>query len=292
MNVHVLENDALRVTITDAGAELVSVIDKTTGRERIWTADPSIWNRHAPLLFPFVGKVVNGLYRINGKEYHMKTQHGFARDHEFICFEEDAGNVRHFLEATEATKAIYPYTFKLTVHHYLEPGASRALRISWIVENKGTGRMHYSIGGHPGFLIPEEIRKEDCFLVFPGKDELRYFSADKAGFAHPEKTKTLRLEDGYARYQEDIPETWIFEDQDIRRVEIAAPDRKPYITMLCDTFPMLAVWANPGGSFICLEPWFGRTDDAGFSGTLEEKRGIEILEAGERKEISYEILFH
>ena len=49
-----LENEYLKITVADAGAELISVWDKTTGRECIWNADPAVWNRHAPILFPFV----------------------------------------------------------------------------------------------------------------------------------------------------------------------------------------------------------------------------------------------
>ena len=79
MAEHIIENDYLKVTIEDKGAELVSVYDKENNEERIWCSNPDVWNRHAPILFPFVGKVNNGVYRYNGKEYEMKTQHGFAR---------------------------------------------------------------------------------------------------------------------------------------------------------------------------------------------------------------------
>jgi galactose mutarotase-like enzyme len=103
---HVLENDLLKVTVADAGAELISVIDKKSGKERIWVADPSVWNRHAPILFPFIGNVVDKKYRIGGKEYSMKTQHGFARDMGFTCIEEDSEKITHFLKASDITKEI------------------------------------------------------------------------------------------------------------------------------------------------------------------------------------------
>ena len=83
MGKHMLENEKLKVKVSDRGAELISVTEKHSGRERLWQADPAIWNRHAPILFPFVGKVNDGKYRIDGREYEMKTQHGFARDHGF-----------------------------------------------------------------------------------------------------------------------------------------------------------------------------------------------------------------
>ena len=71
MSLHIIENDFLRVTVSDAGAELISVFDKEKDAERIWIGDPAVWNRPAPILFPFVGKVMDGKYRIADKEYTM-----------------------------------------------------------------------------------------------------------------------------------------------------------------------------------------------------------------------------
>ena len=164
---HVLENEALKLLIDDTGAELCSVLDRESGSERIWTADPAIWNRHAPILFPFVGKVTDGKYRIEGREYPMRTQHGFARDMDFLCVEEDASSVTHRLASTPGLREIYPYSFCLTVRHSLDPANPRLLHITWDVENQGEDLMYYAIGGHPGFLMPDGVRKEDCRLVFP-----------------------------------------------------------------------------------------------------------------------------
>ena len=50
----------LKIQVSDDGAELCSVYDKVRGREALWTADPKYWARHAPVLFPFVGKVNGG----------------------------------------------------------------------------------------------------------------------------------------------------------------------------------------------------------------------------------------
>ena len=43
----VLENDALKITVADRGAEPVSVWDKENGCERLWTAEPAVWNHTA-----------------------------------------------------------------------------------------------------------------------------------------------------------------------------------------------------------------------------------------------------
>lgn len=287
MSQHILENDALRVTVADAGAELISVYDKALHAERIWTGDAAVWNRHAPILFPFVGKVMDGKYRVGGREYPMKTQHGFARDRDFECVGETADAVTHQLVSDNWTRERYPFDFALTVAHRLE---GKRLRVEWTVENTGEGDMLFSIGGHPGFLLPAGVKKEDCFICFPGKTSLHYIQASPAGYALPER-KTLSLRDGCHPYQPDIPDTWIFEDGQVERVGIATPDGRPYVMLDCQQFPMLAVWANPKGPFICLEPWFGRTDDAGFAGDIGEKKGIQRLEGGEKRTICYEIGF-
>ena len=287
MSERIIENEFLRAAVSDAGAELISVIDKGSRVQRIWTGDPTVWNRHAPILFPFVGKVTDGKYRIAGREYEMKTQHGFARDMAFACVAETPLSVTHRLTATDWTRERYPFEFCLAVTHRLQ---EKRLCVAWEVENRGDAPMYFSIGGHPGFLLPEGVRKEDCRILFPGADHLRYRQVNKAGFALPEE-KTLSLSQASAPYREDIPDTWIFEDGQVKSAGIQLPDGSPFVMLHCEQFPMLAVWANPAGPFICLEPWFGRTDDAGFRGTMDQKKGIQCLEKGEKKRIGYDIEF-
>jgi len=288
MTNHIIRNDALRAVVSDSGAELISVQDLRTGRERIWTADPAVWNRHSPILFPFVGKVTGGKYRLGDREYDMPTQHGFARDLPFACVSETPSSVTHVLTADEATRKNYPFDFRLSVTHSL---CENRIQVTYGVENRSGETMYFCIGGHPGFLLPEGVRKEDCFLVFPECSTLRYIGADGTGFGLPDSVYTLHTDGGYAPWQDDIPDTWIFEDHQVKTVGIALPDRKPFVMMTCEQFPMLAIWANPKGTFLCLEPWVGRTDDAGFRGTVDQKKSIASLRAGEQTEFSYTIQF-
>ena len=286
--MHILENEALRLEIADRGAELSRVWDRETGCERLWSADPAVWNRHAPILFPFVGKVVGGKYRLNGREYEMKTQHGFARDMDFVCAEKNGRCVTD----TAATRAIYPFAFQLLVRHRLDEQNPRLLHVEWEVSNRGGEPMFYAIGGHPGFLPPEGVKKEDCFLGFPGKEGLRYISADPAGFALPETVHELKLQNALTPCGASLPETWIFENRQLDAVQLCRPDGTPWVTLRCEAFPILAVWAKAEGPFVCLEPWCGRTDDAGFAGELPDKVCEERLAPGETKKTAYSIEFH
>ena len=42
--IHTIENDYLRVSVDDHGAELCSIFDKVRNREVIWQADPATGN--------------------------------------------------------------------------------------------------------------------------------------------------------------------------------------------------------------------------------------------------------
>ena len=56
----IIENDIISADIDLHGAELTSLKKQGSDEELIWTADKEYWNRHAPMLFPIVGKVWNG----------------------------------------------------------------------------------------------------------------------------------------------------------------------------------------------------------------------------------------
>ena len=73
-----IHNEFLTLTVDTHGAEAVS-LKNAAGEEMLWQADPSIWARHAPILFPWTGKLTGGALVHEGKTY-KGGQHGFARD--------------------------------------------------------------------------------------------------------------------------------------------------------------------------------------------------------------------
>ena len=75
-----IHNEFLTLTVDTHGAEAVS-LKNAAGEEMLWQADPAIWKRHAPILFPWTGKLTGGTFTANGKTY-KGGQHGFARDME------------------------------------------------------------------------------------------------------------------------------------------------------------------------------------------------------------------
>src|SRR6201991_4843464 len=83
-DTHELHSGGWTAEVSAQGAELCS-LKNADGLEFIWQAGPQ-WPRHAPLLFPIVGRLKNDQLRHRGKTYPMK-QHGFARDMRFEWLE-------------------------------------------------------------------------------------------------------------------------------------------------------------------------------------------------------------
>ena len=75
MDYTIESREGLKVTVSDLGAEMTGI--RLGETEYLWQADPAYWNEHAPVLFPYVGRLTDGTYRIGGHEYQMKI-HGFA----------------------------------------------------------------------------------------------------------------------------------------------------------------------------------------------------------------------
>lgn len=72
----VLRNEFFTLTVDTLGAEAVS-LKNAAGEEVLWQADPEVWPRHAPILFPWTGELPQSSYSHKGKTYHVVKQ-GFA----------------------------------------------------------------------------------------------------------------------------------------------------------------------------------------------------------------------
>ena len=288
--IHTIENDYLKVSVNDHGAELYSIFDKIHNREVIWQADPAYWKRHAPVLFPNVGRHFENHYRIGETEYPSK-QHGFARDSEFTCVDMTTDSITHKLKSSDATKENYPYDFELKIKHVLE---KNQVSVCWEVVNHSNKPMYFTIGGHPAFNVPavgSADNKEDYLLTFDEQKSLTYLLLDPAsGTALPDQTQTLELTDGTCHIDAHMfdHDALIFDNQ-IEKAGIAFPDGTPYLELTCHRFPNFGIWPVPGSSFVCLEPWMGRCDDCGFTGDLSEKANINKLDVDEIFNASYEI---
>ena len=278
---HTLENEVLRIKIEDHGAELSEIYDKEKKRQVLWQADPAYWKRHAPVLFPNVGRYYKDRCQINGKTYCC-GQHGFARDMDFVCTEESNVSVTHCLTSSDATREFYPFTFELYITHQLH---GKDVSVSWKVINKDTETMFFTIGGHPAFRVPvlPDTSRDQYFLTFSGQQQLTYCLLDlSTGTALPDQTRTLPLENGACRIDPHMfdRDALIFDNNQITKAGIALPDGTPYVELICQGFPSFGIWSSSmDAPFVCLEPWMGRCDNSGFEDELSQKPNINKLDS-------------
>lgn len=275
-----LENERISISVDDFGAQLSSAFDKKNQRELLWCANPDVWNRHAPVLFPFVGELYEKKIIHNGKKYPM-TAHGFARDSQFIFEGIKDETIIHHLTSDDEKREVYPFEFDFYVKHSL---LDNCIKNEWIIENKGNETMYFQVGGHPAFNVPMPDRK-DYYLNFGNdKEKLDYIRISKdGGTALTDDIKQLMTEEGLYKIGENLFDdgVLIFENGQLAEVGLNFPDKTPYVRIKCEGFPYVGVWTKPQAPFVCLEPWYGRCDDYGFNGELKDKTGIISLNAGE-----------
>ena len=145
-----IHNEFLTLTVDTHGAEAVS-LKNAAGEELLWQADPAVWKRHAPILFPWTGKLPGGTFEAKGKTY-KGGQHGFARDVEHTLLKAEGDTIQLELRADEAIKAErFPFDFVLTSTFRLD---GKTVHHTLSVRNPGTEELRFGIGYHPAFNIP------------------------------------------------------------------------------------------------------------------------------------------
>ena len=281
--LYTLENEQIRIRVNTHGAELVSLIDKETGREYMWSGDEHYWNRVSPVLFPLVGNYRDHQMTCEGKVYES-GQHGFARDMEFALASKMNDELWFVLASNEETLKRYPYQFSLMIGYRI---TGRKVRVMWNVMNHDNRMIYFSIGGHPAFLSPVEgaaIEFDVHGPITAGVLEDGLLS---------DRTKSFALDGGrmalsYDIFQEDA---LIFEDQEIRRAALLDPDGTKVLELLFNS-PLLGIWTPVGKNapFVCIEPWYGRTDRSSFAGELSEREWGNALKPSEVFSTHYDII--
>ena len=283
-----ISNNCLVVTVSDKGAELKS-IKSADGREYLWQGDPEFWGRRSPVLFPFVGAVVNDQYTYQGKVY-PSTQHGFARDKRFVLEKKADTALSYTLTSDEETKAIYPFDYALTIGYAIH---NNILTVSWTVKNTGDETMYYSIGGHPAFNLPEDCERENCFIMLDRTPRKMTAITDRYADGEVDVKDHVRVLPGHMiALDKDLfaKDALVFENDQVHKVALCDEDRKPFVEVEYEA-PVIGIWSpyKDGCPFVCIEPWYGRCDSIDFKGTLEERAWGNSLAAGEEKTYSYTI---
>ncbi len=284
-------SELLTVQIDTLGAQLTSIRTRT-GTELLWQADPAVWGRHAPLLFPIIGRLRDGRYTVAGREYAI-SQHGFARDSAFSVIDQTDSAVTLQLEERSETLENYPYAFRLQVTYTLEGGT---LTKSHTVLNRTAETMYYEVGGHDGFrlaLLPGE-RQEDYFIQFPGQSAITPMGMDEHNFL-TESSRPFPLEGNRLPMPLSVfgLDTVVLQNLPVRRVTLANRRNPIRLTLAFDDFDYLGLWTKPvtpSAPYVCIEPWSTLPECAFTDSALEHKPGIRALAPGQAETLTYQTI--
>lgn len=279
---YVIKNEYYTATVSDVGAELISV--KTAdGHEVMWQASSEEhWGKHAPLLFPVCGKLKDSRYTYGGMSYKMKG-HGFIGIVSFDLVEKGESYIVLRSVASGKTLAVYPFEYSFTARYEL---CGKRVMCTVTVENKDKKTMPYMFGWHPGFALPSDggADIEDYALDFGDCEALKIIPLQHSSFASPTR-RDFPLEGGkYTLCEEEIyaNDTLILTEVPTRVTLFSK--KSPYrLDLEWDaTTPYLCVWkqACHDAKFICLEPWTGTPGDGEADESFDD-RAMQRLKSGE-----------
>lgn len=273
-----IESEALRARINSLGAELWSLTDRD-GREYMTDADPAFWTGHAPILFPIVGMLNRGRYRLDGREYAL-AKHGFARTSRFAVVETQSDRATFRLTDSAETRAAYPFAFTLEIEFRL---AAATLHVVATVRNRDARAMPFSFGFHPAFAwpLPGGADKAAHRVVFACDEPAPIRRIDvESGLLLPEPEPSPVVGNVLDPDRDQfVADAMIWDRLESRALAFGAEDGA-WIDLAFPDCPILGIWQKPGAAYLALEPWQGINDPVGFAGDFRAKPGVVELAPG------------
>ena len=289
--LYTIKNQEITVTVSDLGAELTSVKGKE-GCEYLWQGDPALWGDHAPLLFPICGRLEEGRYTYEGKNYEMKL-HGFARHSVFRVVAVEEELLRLTLSANEETKSIYPFDFELTVEYRL---CGSKLLSDITLKNTDNQILPATIGLHPGFNVPlDQGSFEDWRLEFdPPCTPNAFLLSDRCFLLG--KEEAFPLENGttlplrHSMFDHDA----IFLNRVSHKITLCSDRSQRSVQFSFPDMPYVGLWHVPHteAPYVCIEPWCGMPSYEGEVDDFSKKRDLFHLEPDQTQEFHYSLTFN
>ena len=277
---HTIKSSDLTVTVSERGAELQSIIG-ADGTEYLWQGDPTYWQKRSPNLFPYIGRMPDKTYYLDGQKYHMPI-HGFAPTSLFRLIQKDEAQLVFELTENEETYELYPRKFSFRVAYTVQ---GKKLTIVFSAENRDEKAMYFSMGGHPGFRVPltDGLAFDDYRLRFAEKSLPSRVVLCKdhlvAGLApYPLQDDCIiplrhDLFDGDAVVLEGSGTSVTLEsEKDFHAVTVEYPQMK-----------YVGFWHTnqSDAPFVCIEPWSALPSRTGITESLETQPGLTALAPGQ-----------
>ena len=290
--LHTIKNKYLTVAASEKGAELQSILG-ADGTEYLWQGDPKYWSDRALNIFPYVARLTNGGYEMDGR-WHEMAIHGLAPYARFNLVSNDGQTMVLEMTDTEETWRQYPRHFAFRVIYALQ---GKTLVTTYQVENRDQRTMYFGLGGHPGFNVPLVPGKgfEDYRLRFGEPCQPRLVCFNAACFVTGEE-RPYPLTNG-----DTLPLSHNLFDEDAivltgmtRQVTLETNGDAHGVTV---TFPQMGYlglwhWPRTDAPYICIEPWCSLPATADTTVVMEEQKDLISLEAGATYENNWTIQIH
>lgn len=278
-----IHNEYLDATVSTLGAELQSLVT-ADGCSVLWDGNPEHWSGRSPLLFPIIGRAAEDHLVIDGQDFRM-AQHGFARRSTFALIRQDDTSCSHLLVDNAATRAVYPFAFRLIVSHSL---SGPVLRVQADVTNEDTRPMPFQLGFHPAFRWPLPGAAGDHVITLengaaPALARLQHGLLSPARAQSPFQEGTLVLDP--ALFADDA---MIFPEGAGERLRYAA-DFGPVLDFRFENLPNIALWTKHGARFVCIEPWHGLPATTAGDPDILSRPFVKTLSSGEEAQFAWEL---
>lgn len=281
-----IENDFLKISIKQKGAELSSLFNKQTNTELLWQGDDAFWGGQAPILFPIVGTLKDNKFIHNKKTYEL-PRHGLVRKSDHWTIEKiGAFSIKGTFTSDAETLKNYPFEFKLEVIYTIK---GKQLEIKHHIFNLGNQKMPFSIGAHPAFncKVTDEISYSDYYLEFEHSENSKRHFLNTNGIFDGKTELVLNNTNKFTLTPTSFDaDALVFKDLKSEEITLVGPKGK-ILKVSYPEFNTIGIWATPGAPFICIEPWIGYADTVESTQNLFDKKDSAVVAPKENFEAAY-----
>lgn len=277
--LHTIRNNWLSVTVSEQGAELQSILG-ADGTEYLWQGDLKYWSDRAINIFPYVARLVEGSYFLDGEKHQMSI-HGIAPYRRFSLTSHSDTEMLFFLESDAASFAEYPRNFRFYVGYALREDT---LEVTYRVENRDDKTMYFGLGGHPGFNVPLDSGRDFSDYRIRFGESCNPYQVTFSEDCFISGTRPYPLEQGTR-----IPLCHDLFDQDaivlgdVSHTVTLDTEGGHGVTVRYPGMDYLGLWHMPktDAPYVCIEPWCSLPSIQGAIAVFEEQEDLIRLPAGD-----------
>ncbi len=275
--IYSIENEFLYVSVDSMGAQPASIRSKKTGVEYLWQGDKTYWGGRAYNLFPFIGRMYDGIYTYRGETYAIRS-HGLIRYYDLVLTKQTETDLVFTLthESADDILSQYPFRFSYSVRFSLD---KNKLTVTYSVRNLETEEdLICAFGGHPGINVPFDGGTFDDYCIefdkpMPAMQHLLSPSKFMDGSVTP-----YYLEDGvrirlkHSLFNNDA----LILSSDCTTATLKKVGSEKGVAIHYKGFQYFALWhaVCTDAPYLCLEPWQALCSTDGTVDDLEEKEDM------------------